>query len=64
MGKLIEEVSTDEPNPKFFINLVQDCSREKLELVIEDDSANALLQKYLKYVEKFKKGHLGKTVTF
>ena len=59
MEKLIKEVNTEERNPEPFINLVHDCSREKLDLVIEEDSANYFLQKCLDYEEKVRKGHLG-----
>ena len=57
--KLIKEVNTEERNPEPFINLVHDCSREKLDLVTEEDSANYFLQKCLDYEEKVRKGHLG-----
>ena len=62
--KFIEEVNVEEHNTDSPINLVQDYDREKLDLITEDDSANAFLQKYLNYEEKFRKGHLGKTATF
>ena len=37
MEKVIEKVNAED------LNLVQDCSREKLDLVTEDDSASAFL---------------------
>ena len=63
LGKVIEDVSAEERNPESLNNLVHDWSREKLDLVIEYDLANAFLQKYLDYEEKFSKGPR-KTVTF
>lgn len=53
------EVNAEEHSPELLSNLVQDCSREKLNLVIEDDSANAFLQNYLNYEENIRKSHTG-----
>ena len=53
------EVNAEEHSPEFLSNLVQDCSIEKLNLVIEDDSANAFLQNYLNYEENISKSHTG-----
>ena len=64
MKKLVEKVNTEEHNPASLFNLVEDCSRRKLDLVTEDDSANAFLQKYLDYEEKVRKAYLGQTSIF
>ena len=55
MEKFIEEVNAEEQNPESLINLVQNCSREKLDLVIKDDLANALLQKYMDFEKRLGK---------
>ena len=64
MENFIEEVNAEEHNPESLINLVQDCSGEKLDLVTEDVSANVFLQNYLDYEENVRNSHLGKTATF
>ena len=60
MEKFIEEMLIETGNPEALINLVKDCTRDKLDLVIQDPSTQALLKKYLEYEEMVRKGHLGK----
>ena len=43
---------------------MQDCTREKLNAVIDDPSANTFMQKYLEYEKMVRNGHLGKTVIY
>ena len=61
---LIEEVDAGNDNPVSLINLVQDCTREKLNAVIDYPSANTFMQKYLEYEEMVRNGHLGKTAIY
>ena len=64
METFIKEVDAGNDNPVSLINLVQECTREKLNTVIDDPSANTFMQKYLEYEEMVRNGHLGKTAIY
>ena len=62
--RCVEEENIEVNNPVALINLVQTCSRETLHLALQDPSTLAILQKYVAYEDKVRKGHLGKTARF
>jgi len=62
--RFIEEEKVEVTNPVALLNLVQACSRETLDIVLQDPSTLTILEKYVTYEDKVRAGHLGKTATF
>ncbi|XP_063959228.1 uncharacterized protein LOC135154916 [Lytechinus pictus] len=60
----VEEEKVKVTNPKALLNLVKTCTREKLDCAMQDASTSTMLEKYVTYEDKVRKGHLGKTATF
>ena len=46
------------------LNLITSCNREHLTLTLQDASTLNIIQQYLEYQDKVRKGHLGKTAAF
>ena len=64
MEKFEQEESVQVNNPVALFNLVKSCSRENLNLVLQDPSTLSIINKYVKFEEKVRTGLLGKTATF
>ena len=62
--RFIEDENVEVANPNALLNLIQVCSRDNLELVLQDQSTVTILQNYVAYEDKVESGHLGKTATF
>ena len=59
--RFIEKENVEVINPKALLNLVQTCSRETLNLVMQDPSMLTLIEIYVAYEANVRAGHLGKT---
>ena len=46
------------------LSLVHECSRETLNIALQDRDTCAILAKYTAYEDKVRAGHLGKTAAF
>ena len=62
--RFIEEENVEVTNPKALLSLIQTCSRETLNITLQDPPIRTILEKYVAYEEKVRAGHLGKTATF
>ena len=62
--RFIEEENVEVTNPKVLLSLIQTCSRETLNITLQDPPTRTILEKYVAYEEKVRAGHLGKTATF
>lgn len=62
--RFFEEENVEVTNPVALLNLVQNCSRENLDLALQDPSTLTVLEKYVAYEDKVRTRHLGKTATF
>ena len=62
--RFIEEENVEVTNPKALLSLIQTCSRETLNITLQDPPTRTILEKYVAYEEKVRAGHLGKTATF
>ena len=65
---LIEQFMEDEHvesiSSSSMLSLVHECSRETLNIALQDRDACAILAKYTAYEDKVRAGHLGKTAAF
>ena len=64
MERFMEEESLQIDSPVALLNLVQSCTRENLNLALQDDSTTTIILKYIEYEGKVRTGHLGKTAKF
>ena len=62
--RFIEEENVEVTNPKALLSLIQTCSRETLNITLQDPPTRTIIEKYVAYEEKVRAGHLGKTATF
>lgn len=62
--RFIEEEKVEVTHPEALLNLVQTCSRDTLDLALQDPFTLTILEKYVAYEDKVRAGHLGKTATF
>lgn len=51
-------------SPAALLNLIKSCTRQHLNLTLHDASTLTIIQQYLDYQDKVRKGHLGKTAVF
>lgn len=57
----IEEEGGVQINTLALFNLIEETNREHLDAVLNDEPTKAIIQAYLNFQEKVRKGHLGKT---
>ena len=62
--RFIEDEDIELANPVSLFNLVQTCSRETLNIALQDPCTTTILEKYVAYEDKVQAGHLGKTAVY
>ena len=68
LERLLIEVFIEEINvqisPAALLDLIESCTRQQLDIALEDSSTLTVIQQYLDYQDKVRNGHLGKTAMF
>ena len=68
LGRLLLKVFLEEKDisisPESLLEIIKTCNRQNLTLVLQDESIIAIIQEYLDFQDKVRKGHLGKTAVF
>ena len=68
LERLLLEVFLEEKDinisPDSLLEIIKTCNRQNLTLVLQDESIIAIIQEYLDFQDKVRKGHLGKTAVF
>lgn len=62
--QFVKEDNVEVNNPVALINLVKTCSRQTLDLALQDPSTLAILETYCTFEDKVRNGYLGKTAKF